>query len=135
MTREQAREIDTGIGRLEIEFSQTVKKTMSRRQELKDITEGLDRMMELKRERQDRMVAIDQFLEFQRKYLPPAAAAGISIQEASRLSKVINARFVAEEHVHSKMGKRQALEAVRKKENFRPYFARYFFSFWTTFDT
>jgi hypothetical protein len=33
------------------------------------------------------------------------------------------------------MGKRQALEAVRKKENFRPYFARYFFSFWTTFDT
>ena len=81
MTREQAREIDTGIGRLEIEFSQTVKKTMSRRQELKDITEGLDRMMELKRERQDRMVAIDQFLEFQRKYLPPAAAAGISIQE------------------------------------------------------
>ena len=28
--------------------------------------------------------------------------------------KVINARFVAEEHVHSKMGKRQALEAVHQ---------------------
>jgi hypothetical protein len=114
LTREQAREIDTGIGRLEIEFASTVKKTMSRRQELIDITNGLDRMMELKRDREDRMKEVDRFLEFQRKYLAPAAAAGISIQEASKLSKRINARFVADEHVHSKMGKRQALEAVHQ---------------------
>ena len=114
LTREQAREIDTGIGRLEIEFAQTVKKTMSRRQELIDITAGLDRMMQLKRTREDRLKEIDRFLNFQRQYLAPAAAAGISIREASKLSKIINARFVAEEHVHSKMGKRQALEAVHE---------------------
>ena len=187
---------------------------MSRRQELKDITTGLDRMMALKRAREDRLVFIDTFLDFQRQYLvsggggvsflrpmpetwfilsmvfhhpvvhpsfngvcpsfngvfcpsfngyiiqwcffivhwcsfiiqwffhhhlivlllfllflflllfllhhlllllqPPAAAAGISIKEASRMSKIINARFVAEEHVHSKMGKKQALEAVHE---------------------
>ena len=114
LTREQAREIDTGIGRLEIDFAGEVKKTMSRRQELRDITQGLDRMMELKRKREDRLVEIDRFLEFQRKYLAPAAAAGISIKEASALSKRINARFVAEEHMHAKMGKRAALEAVHQ---------------------
>jgi hypothetical protein len=54
---------------LEIEFAGTVKKTMSRRQELKDITTGLDRMMALKRAREDRLVFIDTFLDFQRQYL------------------------------------------------------------------
>ena len=53
-------------------------------------------MMELKRKRQDRMVEIDQFLEFQRKYLAPAAAAGISIKEASRLSKGMKLVFTLE---------------------------------------
>jgi hypothetical protein len=42
---------------------------MSRRQELKDITTGLDRMMALKRAREDRLVFIDTFLDFQRQYL------------------------------------------------------------------
>jgi hypothetical protein len=114
LTREQAREIDTGIGRLEIEFAATVKKTMSRRQELKDITEGLDRMMELKREREDNMVAIDRFLEFQRTHLASAAAAGVGIAQAAKYAKRINARFVADEHVTSKMGRRQAFEAVKQ---------------------
>ena len=114
LTREQAREKDTGIGRLEIDFVDQVKKTMSRRQELRYITRGLDRMMELKRKRQDRLVEIDRFLDFQRIQLAPAAAAGISIKEASALSKRINARFVAEEHMHAKMGKCAALEAVHQ---------------------
>jgi len=77
LTRAQAREIDTGIGRLEIEFAGTVKKTMSRRQELKDITTGLDRMMALKRAREDRLVFIDTFLDFQRQYLVSGGGGGV----------------------------------------------------------
>ncbi len=120
LTRDQAREIDTGIGRLELDFAAMVKKTMSRRQELKDITTGLDRMMELKRLREDKMARTDSFLLFQRQWLPAAAAAALGISSAVMYAQRINARFVAEEHITAKTGKRDALEAVKQTTMLTP---------------
>ena len=70
LTEDEVKEIDMAIGRKELEFSGAVKKAMTRKQELRDIMDGLVRMAELKRDREDELKAIDEFLAFQRRYLP-----------------------------------------------------------------
>ena len=78
-------------------FSEAAKKTMSRRQELKDIMDGLNRMGELQREREDELKAIEKFLLHQRKYLPKATAVAIDFSTAASYARAIHARFVADE--------------------------------------
>ena len=60
-------------------------------------------MAELKRDREDELKAIDEFLAFQRRYLPKATASAI-ISVAAEFANKINARFVAQDHLHSAMG-------------------------------
>ena len=100
------------IGRKELEFSGAVKRSMTRKQELRDIMHGLVRMAELKRERDDEMKVIDEFLGFQRRWLPKATATAVSIKTASEFAKQINARFIPDEHISHNRGEKAALEVA-----------------------
>ena len=57
--------------------------------------DGLVRMAELKRDREDELKAIDEFLTFQRRYLPKATELQLVFQLHEFANK-INARFVAQ---------------------------------------
>ncbi len=69
LTEDEVKEIDMAIGRKELEFSGAVKKAMTRKQELRDIMDGVVRMAELKRDREDELKVIDEFLGFQRRLM------------------------------------------------------------------
>jgi hypothetical protein len=112
LTDEEVKEIDMAVGRKELEFSGAVKRAMTRKQELRDIMDGLVRMAELKRGREDEMQAIDEFLIFQRRYLPKATATAVSIKIAAKYAQEINARFVPDDHLHHKMGQKGKLEVA-----------------------
>ena len=112
LTEDEVKEIDMAIGRKELEFSGAVKKAMTRKQELRDIMDGLVRMAELKRDREDELKVIDEFLGFQRRYLPKGTASAISLSAAAEFAGKINARFVPSDHLHANMGGRAKLEVA-----------------------
>ena len=84
---------------------------MTRKQELRDIMDGLVRMAELKRDREDELKAIDEFLRFNVD-IAKATASAIGISVVTEFANKINARFVAQDHLHSAMGERAKLEVA-----------------------
>eukprot|EP00948_MAST-09A_sp_MAST-9A-sp1_P001552 g1552.t1 len=89
LTEEEEIEVDEKIGEKELEFSKSVKILMSRKQELLDIHEGLQKMTQYKRDREAELDNNKNFLARVKKELPHAAFAVLGSKNAIQMCKDI----------------------------------------------
>ena len=125
LTEEEEMEVDEEIGRREMEFAKSVKILMSRKQELLDISDGLQKMAQYKLDRESELKRNNDFLNQLRTQLPHAAFAVLGTKKAQRMCVDIGLHLKS---IHAFQNAQSAAENVQSNKSVSFYVnSNYFF--------